>query len=555
VLRVSYLHLASWILVLALTIVGLVLRQRYLSELRAHKRDLARLANTQTMLRRISQAVESTSDAIGIGDIEGNAVYHNRAHIEMLGYSVQDLNAASERGVLFADKSVAQEIFRKVSQGQSWRGETSIVAKDGRHILADVRTDVIRDSSGKPVGIFGVFTDITERQVAQQLLRSERARLRVTLESIGDGVITTDAHGEIVLMNSVAERLTGWSRADAASRPLEEVMQLLDLETRQPINSPALRMLRAGTGTPFGHDYILRSRDGCERTIAESTSFIRSADRSVAGLVQVLRDVTEERKRAAESARNQRLESLGMLAGGVAHDFNNLLTTMLCNLHIARHATGAPEVVAKRLDDLENVIWRASDLTENLKTFAKGDVPKKHPVDLRGLLHRAASDAVLGKNVVVTYDIADQLHQVEADDSQIEQVVGNIVLNAAQAMTQRGEIKITARNHIVAGDSGATTGLSWVEIAISDNGPGIPPEVLPKIFEPFFTTKAKGTGLGLATAHSIMRGHGGQLRVESELDRGTTFHLSLPAYVPVAGEILPLDGTSPEIPDGERLIG
>ncbi|WP_438480706.1 PAS domain S-box protein [Oleiharenicola lentus] len=527
------LLIISWITVFVLIGAGWVLRRRYQKILRAHERDLKRLTSTQTMLRRISQAVESTSDAVGIGDMNGNSVYHNRAHLEMFGYTVQEINALPETGTLFADKAVAKEIFDKISAGESWAGETTAVAKDGRQIPVAVRTDVIRDHTGKAVGIFGVFSDITERQVAQQQLRSERARLRVTLESIGDGVITTDANGEIVLMNTVAERLTGWSRADAASRPLEEVLPLLDISTRQAITSPALRMLRAGTGDPFGHDYVLVSRDGTERTIAESTSFIRGNDHGVAGLVQVLRDVTNERKHAAEHARTQRLESLGLLAGGIAHDFNNLLTTMICNLHLARHTPGVPEASATRMDDLEQVIWRARDLTENLKTFAKGDVPKKKPMAMGKLTREAATDALLGKNVTVKYDIAEDLCQVEADASQIEQVISNIVLNSAQAMTAGGHVEIVARNNVIAGDDGANTGLSWVDISISDNGPGIKPELLPKIFDPFFTTKEQGTGLGLATAHSIMRAHRGQMRVESTLGKGTTFHLSLPAHVPV----------------------
>jgi PAS domain S-box-containing protein len=549
---VEYLNLTSWILVLLLIGIGVVLRTQYQTELKSHKRDLQRLANTQTMLRRISQAVESTSDAIGIGDIDGKSLYLNHAHTEMFGYTVRELNAVADRGaVLFEDKAIAAEVFNQISAGESWHGETTAVAKDGSRIPVSVRADAIRDNVGKIVGIYVVFTDVSDRQISQQQLRSERARLRVTLESIADGVITTDSKGEIVLMNSVAERLTGWSRADAAGRPLEAVMHLLDVSTRQTISSPALRMLRAGDGSTLGHDYILQSRDGRERTIAESASFIRGSDGRVSGLVQVLRDVTEERKHAAESARALRLESLGLLAGGIAHDFNNLLTTMICNLHLARHAPGLPEVSAKRLDDLEHVIWRAHDLTENLKTFAKGDVPKKHPVTLLGLIREAASDAVLGKNVSVVYAIPETLHQVEADYSQIEQVIGNIVLNSAQAMPEGGTITITARNHIVAGDAGTNTGLSWVDIAISDEGPGMNPELLPKIFDPFFTTKEKGTGLGLATAHTIMRGHGGQLRVESEWGKGTTFHLSLPAYRPPAGEIQ----FAEEQADGDQLIG
>jgi PAS domain S-box-containing protein len=158
---------------------ALILAQYWRLRKLQHEGQLA-LASAGLMISRIRQAVEGASDAIGIGDFEGNSLYHNRAHMQMFGYTVDELNAVPGEGVLFADPQIAQEILVSIRAGRSWTGETDIVAKDGRHIPALVRADIIRDDQGRPVGIFGVFTDITkERQ------RAEEEARRSTLESLG----------------------------------------------------------------------------------------------------------------------------------------------------------------------------------------------------------------------------------------------------------------------------------------------------------------------------------------------------------------------------------
>lgn len=519
-----------WVLLGLALGVGFWLRQCHRAELSAARSHASeQLAKTQTRLRRISQAVESTSDAVGIGDMEGNSLYHNRAHMEMFDYTVDELNAVPETGVLFADPKIAQEILVSVKAGNSWRGETEIRTKSGQRIPAFVRADIIRDEAGQSVGIYGVFADVTERRRIDRLLEEERARLKVTLQSIGDGVITTDMGGCIVLMNPVAEKLTGWTQSGAAGYLLQEVLPLLDERFRCPLENPALRMIRSGGKNRQVQTSVLVAADGSERFLTGSTAFIRSGHGDLVGIVQVLRDVTEERKRAAEAARTGKLESLGLLAGGIAHDFNNLLTAMTGNLSLARMEPGLSDYVAQRLGEIDKIVWRARDLTEGLKTFAKGGAPQKKLTQLQGVIRETAALALQGTQTKLELILSADLPPVEADGSQMGQVMHNIILNAAQAMSLGGSMVITAINLPGDDDQPIKPGQNWVKISIADSGPGISPEALPKIFDPFFTTKPKGTGLGLATSSSIIEGHGGKLRVESTVGKGTTFHILLPA--------------------------
>jgi PAS domain S-box-containing protein len=381
---------------------------RVKDEFRLHRRSVAGVVQT---LNRIRQAVESASDAIGVGDMQGMSLYHNRAHVELFGYSVEELNAVADDMVLFADRTVAAAIHASVRAGYSWKGETDIRTKDGHTVPCFVRADIVRDDEGRPTGIFGVFTDITERRRMQQALD----------------------------------------------------------------------------------------------------------------------------RKAGEAARANRLESMGMLAGGIAHDFANLITAMLGNIELAKMEPDIPHEIARRLADLERAVLRANDVTKQLVSFAKGSAPVMGPVGLEPPLREAATYAVTGSSVELVFSVTPLLHRVKGDEGQLVQVFNNISVNAVQAMPEGGRLTISAENERIGQDGEVRPdGDEWVHVSFSDTGVGIPPENLGRIFDPFFTTKDKGTGFGLATCSTIIEKHGGQLRVTSELGSGTTFHILLPAH-PASG--------------------
>ena len=222
--------------------------------------------------------------------------------------------------------------------------------------------------------------------------------------------------------------------------------------------------------------------------------------------------------------KGQKLESLGLLAGGIAHDFNNILTAIIGNVSLARMQVGEGHKAAVRLAASENALARATDLTRQLLTFARGGEPIKKVIEVGGLLKEAASFAIHGSTVNCQFVLADDLWLVEADEGQLSQVIQNLVINARQAMPEGGTLTLEAEN------IGSTLeGKRFVQITVTDSGTGIPEHHLQRIFDPYFTTKQLGSGLGLATCYSIIKRHGGNITVTSTLGKGSTFYVDLPA--------------------------
>ena len=231
-----------------------------------------------------------------------------------------------------------------------------------------------------------------------------------------------------------------------------------------------------------------------------------------------------------ELAKVQKLESLGVLAGGLAHDFNNLLTGIMGYISLARMVEQPDAKVPELLQRAEQASLRAKDLTRQLLTFARGGEPIKKVESLSGIIRDMSEFVLRGSGTKCVISIPDDLWSAEVDAGQIGQVIGNLVTNASEAMAGGGTVTVSGRNlQITAGEIPPLSAGSYVMITVRDHGEGIPEELIPKLFDPFFSTKPKGTGLGLTSAYSIMRRHKGQILVESAVGRGTAFHLYLPA--------------------------
>ncbi len=380
-------------------------------------------------------------------------------------------------------------------------------------------------------------TKILERQEVENALASEKERLAVTLRSIGDGVITTDAEGKITLLNKAAEGLTGWTQAEAAGRPLDAAFQLLDENTRERFDNPSDRVLKTNAVFSRGTPAVLVSRQGRERVVMTGGAPIHDPAGGIVGVALVCHDITENRKLEVELHKASKLESLGLLAGGIAHDFNNILTGIFGNVSLAK-MIATEGVVQERLDKAEEACLRAKEMTSQLLTFAKGGAPIKRLRAVPQLLKSSCDLAVLGSNVRCEFFFSPGLWPVEVDPGQITQVFNNLVLNAVQAMPEGGTITVRAENVAPGAKPGLPSpGSHYVKVSIQDQGPGIPPEHLSRIFDPFFTTKHKGRGLGLATAYSVVRKHEGLIEVESKLEQGATFHV----YLPTSAQELPTD--------------
>jgi PAS domain S-box-containing protein len=396
------------------------------------------------------------------------------------------------------------------------------------------------------VGTVGFARDISERKRQEELLAAEHERLLVTLRSIGDGVIATDTCGRVVIMNAVAEALTGWTQAEAQDRPLDEVFKIVHEITRQPCESPVGQVLASKATAELANHTVLIARDGTERIIGDSGAPILDHKGQSLGVVLVFRDMTEKQRLLEAAQRTQKLEALSVLAGGIAHDFNNLLAGLFGHLDLANQANRDPEV-AELLRTALGSLERSRSLTQQLLTFARGGAPVQKVDRLGPLLSETARFVLSGSNVSHEIDVAPDLRPARFDRNQLGQALDNILLNAQQAMPGGGVIRIRAGNVTLADRSHPYLPAGeYVRISVADRGIGIPKEILPRIFDPFFTTKQKGSGLGLATSYSILKRHDGGIDVESEPGQGSTFHLLLPASrSEVDGKPDPLPPSSP----------
>ncbi len=401
--------------------------------------------------------------------------------------------------------------------------ENRVLTAGGYRVFAWTFKGIL-DAHKQVAGIAGVGRDITENERSKEALAAEKERLAVTLRSIGDGVITTDTEGRIFLMNKVAEDLTGWAHEDAVGRVITEVFNIEGIRGAGLAEQPNMGEKEDAKSA------LLKSLDGKNsRLIEYRRAPIREKNGRIIGKVLVFSDITERRKAEQERLKWQKLESIGVLAGGIAHDFNNILTAIIGNISIAKLlATNAK--VRERLEKAEKASNRAKDLTRQLLTFSKGGGPVKKTVSIGELVKENVDFAVRGAGVRCEYCVPEGIWQVEVDDGQISQVVQNLIINANQAMPMGGTITVGAENLQVEspGPLPVRPG-RYVKISVSDTGGGIPEDILPRIFDPYFTTKQHGSGLGLATAYSIMKRHGGYINVESRPGAGATFYLYLPA--------------------------
>lgn len=361
-------------------------------------------------------------------------------------------------------------------------------------------------------------------------LAEEKERLAVTLRSIGDGVIVTDVHGVITLLNKVAEQHTGWALSEAVNRPLSTVFHIINEKTGERCVNPVEKVIETGLICGLANHTVLIKKDGTEIVIEDSAAPIRDRESKIIGIVLVFRDSTEKRKMEEEQVKVEKLQSLGVLAGGLAHDFNNLLTAVLGNISLAKMYIDGSSKAHERLVEAESASRRATELTYQLLTFSKGGAPVKSTTSIVNIIREAASFCLHGTSVAAQFNVTGNIRPVNVDGGQMSQVFNNLIINATHAMPNGGTIVFTVENIVLQDRAIATLPPGvYVKITILDEGTGIPDEHLTKIFDPYFTTKQKGSGLGLASVYSIIKKHDGHITVESKPGQGATFHVYLPA--------------------------
>jgi PAS domain S-box-containing protein len=370
-----------------------------------------------------------------------------------------------------------------------------------------------------------------------QALSAEKELLSVTLRSLADAVITTDAAGRIALLNEVASTMAGVKSEDAMGRSFAEVFPIFQRSTGSPAVNVAAEALARNALVESEIGVAIKLPSGAERIVSARGAPIHNQTGAAHGALVVIRDVTEKERMADEILRASKLQSLGVLAGGLAHDYNNMLTAVMGNLSLIRDRGNLPAIALPAIQEAERGAARAQELTRYLLTFAEGGAPMKQVLHPRELIEETSAFILLGSNVHGEFHLAEDLWRTEADPNQFIQVINHLVLNAVEATADGGHIILSSENvstphepiqHLPAGD--------YLRVSVQDFGAGIASEHMPRIYDPFFTTKKQARGLGLAAAYSVIQRHNGHITVSSLLGSGTTVTFYLPALRPPASE-------------------
>lgn len=505
------------------------------SEARERERKIAELK--QKSERQYRNLADNIPQIVWSERVDGTVEYLNARWFHYAGLKPEQAVGKTIDDIMHADdRAAARAACSDVKpDGGGASYEARLRRWDGEYRWHLVHLVPERDSDGLTQAWLGTATDIHDNKCTREALAAEREQLATTLRSIADGVITTDIDGCILLLNRVAEQMTGWTSAAAIGKPLANVM-VLDHSDGPPPQEMVARALKAQAPLEYHVQAHLLGKDGRQHLVSTSAAPLYAQPDRACGVVLVIRDVTDKQRLEEERLKASKLESVGLLAGAIAHDFNNILTAIMGNISLAKLYAQPGDKILERLSDAEKATLWAKDLTQQLLTFAKGGAPVKKTAVLAPLVRDAASFACRGSHVRCEFDLRAESVPIELDEGQMRQVVHNLVLNAQQAMPNGGKILITTAECSVDADTKLPLAPGkYVRLRCEDQGVGIAPENLSKVFDPYFTTKQRGSGLGLATSYSIIKKHEGYIGVSSVVDQGTTFEI----YLPVSPNALP----------------
>ena len=412
------------------------------------------------------------------------------------------------------------------SGGTSWSDNYRYRRSDGTYANVMDRGYVARDSTGAAVRMIGAMTDVTERSRSEAAIRFQ-AQL---LNAVQQAVIATDAAGVVVFWNSFAERLYGWTAAEAVGKPIEELTP-----------SPFLRdhaaeiAERGAAGGSWTGEFLVQGKSGKAFPALLTTSPVQDEQGRVLGYVRVSIDLTERRNLEEQFRQSQKMDAVGRLAGGIAHDFNNLLTVIRLNTEIIMEGFDPTDPRSEDVKQIRSAAERASSLTRQLLAFSRKQILQPRVLDMNSVVSSVEPmlRRLIGEDITIASSCGARGYVV-ADPGQVEQILVNLVVNARDAMPQGGTISIETQNveldETYTSEHAPVVAGRYVMLAVGDTGVGMNRDTREHAFDPFFTTKeaGKGTGLGLATVYGIVKQSGGYVWIYSEPGQGTTLKLYFP---------------------------
>ncbi|MEJ2691191.1 MAG: PAS domain S-box protein, partial [Deltaproteobacteria bacterium] len=415
-----------------------------------------------------------------------------------------------------------------------------IVRPDGEVRIVQEKSDDVVDASGETIHSYGMIHDITERKLIEEKFLQSHARFEAIFNSITDAIVFVDLERHIVMINPAFTATFGYGLEEVSGK----TSKMLYANPEDYLVQGRERYHEAAKVVAPICEIEYRRKDG---TVFPSETLgvpVNDFNGETIGFLAVIRDVSERREAEKERKRlerqwrqSQKLEAIGTLAGGIAHDFNNILAVILGYAGLAREEARQGSDLADYLDKILQATHRSKDLVKQILAFSSQARIERAPLRPQPIIKEALKmlRASIPTTIEIQENISEDCGTIDADPTQLHQVLMNLCTNAFHAMEEKGGI---LRVELKIADSppaeivGVTpdTKKIFLELSVSDTGQGIGPDTITKIFDPFFTTKVKGkgTGLGLAIVYGIVQEYGGTVTVESQLGKGTTFHVYLP---------------------------
>ncbi len=502
--------------------------------------DITERKQTEENLRKLSSAVEQTADSIFITNKNGIIEYVNPAFEERTGYTKEEAIGQTPRIVKSGEhnEEFYQELWKTLLSGQTFRRVFINKRKNGELYYEEKTITPLKDEQGNISHFVSAGRDITDRKRAETQLREERDMLNAIMETSVAAVTVVDQDGKIIFANTRAEEILGLEKSSITALAYNAPKwKITDFDGKPfPEDQLPFRTVITSNAPVFDVEHAIEWPNRERRLLSINGAPLRDDAGNITRVVFTVDDITDKKKLEAQALRAQRMESIGTLAGGIAHDLNNILAPIMMSLEILQRKF-TDEKSLKMLDTIYSSAKRGADLVKQVLSFARGAEGERAVVQIRHLISEVEKiiEETFPKSINVVTEVPKDLWLVSADSTQIHQVLMNLCVNARDAMPHGGKIEIEA-NNIVLDETytrmhpDAKPG-PYVTLNITDNGTGMPPAVIDRIFEPFFTTKeiGKGTGLGLSTVFAIAKSHNGFVNVYSEVGKGTTFSVYLPA--------------------------
>ncbi|MBV9217763.1 MAG: PAS domain S-box protein [Acidobacteria bacterium] len=486
-------------------------------------------------------------------DQTGRIAYVNDKFCQISKYSRDELIGQDHRIInsSYHSKEFIRELWKTIANGKVWRGELRNRAKDGSYYWVDTTIVPFVGADGKPFQYTAIRYEITERKEGEERIRQQAA----LIDTASDAIFVCDLKQNILSWNKGAERIYGWSSDEVVGRDLRDVLYHGKTEE---VDVGANIVLEKGE---WNSETTHRTRAGLPVVIERRWTLVKNEEGEPDHILIINTDITERKSAEEQLLRAQRMESIGTLAGGIAHDMNNILSPILMAVDMFE-SESADERSLRWLSMIRENAARGAELIKQVLTFARGMAGERITVQIKHIIKDlvAVLKETFPKSISMKFDVEPDLWTISADPTQIHQILMNLCINARDAMSQGGTLSLSARNihldenyarmHIDA-DPGP-----YVLITVIDTGTGMSKDVRQRIFDPFFTTKSvgEGTGLGLSTALTLVKSHGGFINVYSEENKGTQFSIYFPSAEAVEGTTAGRPEDAPPTGGGETVL-